>query len=108
MDIFLSRWSFIAHEILLQLYNRYQRLYSTSQFVYSHSLETAKMRSTRILFGAFKQVAINSKRGNKNFYKGRGAPSIGKKLNNGRFRVEQEKLDKHIFIAPDLTGFKVC
>ena len=39
---------------------------------------------SRVLLGAKKLSAITSKRGNKNFYKGRGAKSIGYRTPHGR------------------------
>ncbi len=63
------------------------------------------MRVSSLLQGAKKLVAITSKRGNKNFYKGRGAPTMGHGNKWGGFEFEKEKIEKHLFIAPDLTGF---
>lgn len=39
---------------------------------------------SRVLLGATKLSAITSKRGNKNFYKGRGAKSTGYRTKRGQ------------------------
>jgi len=57
--------------------------------------------------GARKLSAITSKRGNKNFYKGRGAPPAGEHTDRGGYRLDQARLASYTFIAPDLTGFKL-
>jgi len=61
--------------------------------------------SSRVLLGATKLSSITSKRGNKNFYKGRGAKSIGYRTKHGRFTFDPSKFARISFIAPDLTGF---
>ena len=65
------------------------------------------MQPSRLLHGARKLVAITSKRGNKNFYKGRGAPPTGEHTDRGGYRVDPQRVASYTFIAPDLTGFKV-
>jgi hypothetical protein len=92
--------------------------------------------ASRVLLGATKLSAITSKRGNKNFYKGRGAKSLGYKgtkgdrnsdtatisalvnsllrlspsllpLHVGRFTFDPSKFVRVSFIAPDVTDFPV-
>jgi hypothetical protein len=41
--------------------------------------------ASRILMGAKKLPYITSKRGNKNFYKGRGAPALGRHTKDGMY-----------------------
>ncbi len=65
------------------------------------------MQCARVLLGARKLVAINSKRGNKNFFKGRGAPSTGAHTSRGGYRHDAARLASYTFIAPDLTDFKL-
>lgn len=63
------------------------------------------MFPSRVMLGAAKLTAITSKRGNKNFYKGRGAPSIGYKGTRGKFTFDPSKFTRISFIAPELKGF---
>mmetsp|Transcript_24282 Transcript_24282/g.34275 ORF Transcript_24282/g.34275 Transcript_24282/m.34275 type:complete len:89 (-) Transcript_24282:53-319(-) len=64
------------------------------------------MRPSRILAGAKKLPYITSKRGNKNFYKGRGAPTMGTHGHKENvFYISDDKFAKFTFKAPDLTGF---
>lgn len=49
--------------------------------------------------------ALNSKMGNKNFYKGRGARNEGTHTTKGAYVVRPERLLE--IIAPDLKGFQV-
>ena len=65
------------------------------------------MQFSRFLLGAKKLPAITSKRGNKNFYKGRGAPSTGSHTAAGGYTQDPSKIATITFVAPDLTGFKV-
>jgi len=62
---------------------------------------------SRTLLGAKKLTAITSKRGNKNFYKGRNAPSLGYKGTKGKFTFDPSKFTRVSFIAPDLEGFEL-
>jgi len=65
------------------------------------------MQLTRLALGATKLPAITSKRGNKNFYKGRGAPAraLGRITNKGQFHLVPEKVDQFLFQVPTLEGF---
>ena len=65
------------------------------------------MQPSRLLLGARKLVAITSKRGNKNFYKGRGAPSTGVHTAKGGYKIDLARVASYTFIAPDLTNFPV-
>jgi hypothetical protein len=65
------------------------------------------MHFARALFGAKKLVAITSKRGNKNFYKGRGAPAAGHRTKWGGYHIDAARVATITFAAPDLTGFAV-
>eukprot|EP00695_Tsukubamonas_globosa_P001876 TRINITY_DN294_c0_g1_i2.p2 TRINITY_DN294_c0_g1~~TRINITY_DN294_c0_g1_i2.p2 ORF type:complete len:75 (+),score=13.50 TRINITY_DN294_c0_g1_i2:130-354(+) len=47
---------------------------------------------------------MTSKKGNKNYYKGRGARTLGKYTSKG-FRFEPEKVPE--IVVPDLTGFEL-
>eukprot|EP00112_Aurelia_sp_Birch-Aquarium-sp1_P013708 Seg2921.5 transcript_id=Seg2921.5/GoldUCD/mRNA.D3Y31 product="39S ribosomal protein L41-B mitochondrial" pseudo=true protein_id=Seg2921.5/GoldUCD/D3Y31 len=62
------------------------------------------MQLTRILLGATRGV-MTGKRGNKNFYKGRGVRNPGFLTRHGNFRVVPKKVPE--FIVPDLTGFEL-
>ncbi|RDD44511.1 39S ribosomal protein L41, mitochondrial [Trichoplax sp. H2] len=48
---------------------------------------------------------MTSKRGNKNFYKGRGAKSSGTKTKRGGFVVQPHKIPE--LMVPDLTDFEL-
>jgi len=50
---------------------------------------------------------ITSKQGNKNFYKGRGAPSAGRWTKKGRYLVLKEKTDRYKLRVPDMTDFEL-
>lgn len=65
------------------------------------------MHFARVLCGAKKLTAITSKRGNKNFYKGRGAPAPGHHTKWGGYHVDAARVATITFAAPDLTGFAV-
>mmetsp|Transcript_46124 Transcript_46124/g.88012 ORF Transcript_46124/g.88012 Transcript_46124/m.88012 type:complete len:98 (-) Transcript_46124:1682-1975(-) len=45
----------------------------------------------------------NSKRGNKNFFKGKGVPAIGRHTRKGHYLVVPWKIPE--YVVPDLTGF---
>ncbi|XP_065056183.1 large ribosomal subunit protein mL41B-like [Rhopilema esculentum] len=62
------------------------------------------MQLTRILLGATRGV-MTSKRGNKNFYKGRGVRNPGFITKKGKFVVVPKKVPE--FVVPDLTGFQL-
>jgi hypothetical protein len=51
-------------------------------------------------------TVLSSKRGNKNFYKGRGAHPTGHHTKHGGFRLDSWKLPD--YVVPDLTNFEVC
>ena len=51
-------------------------------------------------------TVLSSKRGNKNFYKGRGAQPTGHHTKHGGFRLDSWKLPD--YVVPDLTNFEVC
>mmetsp|Transcript_13376 Transcript_13376/g.48705 ORF Transcript_13376/g.48705 Transcript_13376/m.48705 type:complete len:87 (-) Transcript_13376:680-940(-) len=48
-------------------------------------------------------LRLTSKRGNKNYYKGKGAASTGKHTSKGGYRLLASKLP--VFNVPDLTDF---
>ena len=48
---------------------------------------------------------MTGKRGNKDFYKGRGAKSTGFHTRKGSYIIQPHKLRD--FVVPDLTGFKL-
>eukprot|EP00118_Oscarella_pearsei_P025599 m.308445 g.308445 ORF g.308445 m.308445 type:complete len:102 (+) comp44015_c0_seq1:50-355(+) len=48
---------------------------------------------------------MTSKRGNRTFYKGRGAKSTGYHTSKGNFIVQKQKVPE--FVVPDLTGFQL-
>lgn len=50
-------------------------------------------------------TSFTSKRGNKKFYKGRGAESTGAHTHTGHFQILPYKRPN--YIIPDLTGFEV-
>ena len=50
-----------------------------------------------------RRAILNSKFGNKNFYKGRGARNEGTHTSKGGYVVRPERLLR--IVAPDLTGF---
>jgi large subunit ribosomal protein L41 len=50
---------------------------------------------------------ITSKRGNKNFYKGRGAPSMGHHAAHGKYLIDREKYARQTFSVPNLKGFEL-
>ena len=52
---------------------------------------------------SLRRAILNSKVGNKNFYKGRGARNEGTHTAKGGYVVRPERLLK--IVAPDLTGF---
>ena len=54
---------------------------------------------------AGKRLPLTSKRGNKNYYKGKGATKEGRLTSKGRFIVD--KLKRLQLVVPDLTGFKL-
>ncbi|GAB5369180.1 hypothetical protein AAMO2058_001383500 [Amorphochlora amoebiformis] len=58
---------------------------------------------------SFRRFAITSKRGNKNFYKGRGAPArkMGFWISGGKFVIDPKKAEIYTFKAPDLSDFKL-
>ena len=51
--------------------------------------------------------SITSKRGDKNFYKGRGAPSMGYFAKHGKYLIDREKYARHTFAVPSLKNFKL-
>eukprot|EP00124_Ichthyophonus_hoferi_P000974 Ihof_evm6s43 gene=Ihof_evmTU6s43 len=53
--------------------------------------------------GAKRQI-FNPKMGDKNFYKGYGAKSVGSHTRKGHYIVRLCKIPE--FVVPDLTGFK--
>ena len=65
------------------------------------------MQLSRLLRGATKLPALNSKRGNKNFYKGRGAPSTGVHTPRGTYQQDPARIASLVFVAPDLTNTKL-
>lgn len=65
------------------------------------------MQFSRMLRGATKLPALNSKRGNKNFYKGRGAPSTGVHTPRGTYQQDPARIASLVFVAPDLTNTKL-
>eukprot|EP00794_Sanderia_malayensis_P011166 gene11166-12339_t len=62
------------------------------------------MQLTRLLLGATRGV-MTGKRGNKNFYKGRGVRNPGFHTKKGQYIVVKKKVPE--FIVPDLTGFQL-
>lgn len=52
-----------------------------------------------------KRLPLNSKRGNKNFYKGKGCTNEGRLTSKGRFLVDPKR--RLELMVPDLTGFKL-
>jgi large subunit ribosomal protein L41 len=65
-------------------------------------------RSTLTLLGPRRWTALSSKQANKNFYKGRGAPSAGRHAKRGgQYIAEPRKVFNETFVAPDLEGFKL-
>ena len=65
-------------------------------------------RKNNILLRATRYKAYNSKMGNKNFYKGRGAPSSGSHTKyRGQYNINSRKVFNNTFDAPDLTDFKL-
>ncbi|XP_062502180.1 large ribosomal subunit protein mL41-like [Corticium candelabrum] len=59
----------------------------------------------RGLMRGAKRGNLTSKRGNRLFYKGRGAKSTGFHTKKGSYIVQQHKVPQ--FIVPDLTGFQL-
>eukprot|EP00466_Bigelowiella_natans_P007502 jgi/Bigna1/146471/aug1.115_g21179 len=55
-----------------------------------------------------KRIVLTAKRGNKNFYKGYGAPArkMGRWTATG-FKLDPEKVEQYTFEAPDLTDFEL-
>ncbi|KAJ1489914.1 mitochondrial ribosomal protein L27-domain-containing protein [Baffinella frigidus] len=54
-------------------------------------------------YGATKGATpITAKRGPRDFYKGKGAPSTGRLTSKGHFILQEKKLKE--FMVPDLTG----
>jgi len=51
--------------------------------------------------------SFSSKRGNKNFYKGRGSPSPGHWDKQGRYKLNPHRVRNMTFTAPDLTAFEL-
>lgn len=51
--------------------------------------------------------SITSKRGDKNFYKGRGAPSMGYFAKYGKYLIDRKKYARATFSVPNLTNFKL-
>jgi len=47
----------------------------------------------------------NAKRGNKNFYKGKGVPAVGRHTKHGGYVLVKWKLPE--YVVPDLTDFKL-
>lgn len=50
-------------------------------------------------------LILNSKRGPRNFYKGKGVKNTGKSTSKGGFEVMSERLPN--FVVPDLTDVKL-
>jgi len=50
-------------------------------------------------------LVLNSKRGPRNFYKGKGVKSTGKSNSKGGFQIMPERLP--MFVVPDLTDVKL-
>eukprot|EP00808_Paulinella_micropora_P024911 g73186.t1 len=68
----------------------------------------ALMWPSRCLLGAQKLAAITSKRGNRKFYKGRRAPTMGKSnFRTDTFRRNDRDFHRYTFKAPDLSDFKL-
>lgn len=64
---------------------------------------TAVAKGRRVTRTGF--TVLNSKRGNKNFYKGKGVQSTGTHTSKGGYRLLEHKLPN--FKVPDLAGFKL-
>lgn len=65
-----------------------------------------------VVLGAFKgllmgarRIAMTSKRGNRRFYKGRGAKSAGSHTNKGHYLIKDNKIPE--IVVPQLDGFKL-
>lgn len=65
-------------------------------------LLAAFVRGRRVPRRGFETV-LSSKRGNKNFYKGKGVPSMGRHTRKGGYELLERKLPN--YVVPDLTGF---
>lgn len=50
-------------------------------------------------------TALNSKRGPKNFYKGKGAEPTGRHTRKGGYQILKDRLPE--FVVPDLKNFKL-
>ncbi|KAK9818441.1 hypothetical protein WJX74_000878 [Apatococcus lobatus] len=48
---------------------------------------------------------LNSKRGPRNYYKGKGARATGRHTSKGRYVIDPDKLPN--YVVPDLTGFQL-
>ncbi|KAM7451040.1 39S ribosomal protein L41 [Porites harrisoni] len=59
----------------------------------------------RGLFRGATRGVMTGKRGNKNFYKGRGVRPPGYHTRRGGYRIVYKKVPE--FIVPDLTGFEL-
>ncbi|KAL9965287.1 hypothetical protein ACROYT_G029062 [Oculina patagonica] len=59
----------------------------------------------RGLFRGATRGVMTGKRGNKNFYKGRGVRNPGFHTRKGGYMIVQKKIPE--FIVPDLTGFEL-
>ena len=55
--------------------------------------------------GRINRGSLDRKHGNKNFYKGTGARSVGHTTSKGKFRVDPEKIMQ--YQVPDLNNFEV-
>ena len=62
------------------------------------------MQATRILRGPSRE-RMSSKRGNKNYYKGRGSGTLGEWTAKGRFVIQSWKMRE--FVVPNLDNFHV-
>lgn len=65
------------------------------------NLLSALARSRRVPRKGFTQ--LTSKRGNKNFYKGKGVQPVGHHTNKGGYVILERKMPN--YVVPDLAGF---
>lgn len=69
------------------------------------------LRAALLAFGRGRKVPrigytqLTSKRGPKDYYKGKGALATGVHTRKGGYKVQKEKAPD--FVVPDLTGFKL-
>jgi len=68
-------------------------------------LQQSRNMSKYLSKQAAKRLPLNSKRGNKNYYKGKGGTKEGRHTSKGRYIIDP--LKRLELVVPDLTGFKL-